>query len=59
MNILLYKFHSYLSRQPESSQLNRVIVVEEAHEAPVAGDVVKVYGLGHLLAPQIEMAVHL
>lgn len=31
MNILLYKFHSYLSRQPESSQLNRVIVVEEAH----------------------------
>lgn len=31
MNILLYKFHSYLSRQPESSQLNQVIVVEEAH----------------------------
>jgi molybdopterin molybdotransferase len=41
------------------AQANCWIVVEEAHEAPVAGDVVKVYGLGHLLAPQIEMAVHL
>ncbi len=31
MNILLYKFHRYLARQPESAQLKRVIVVEEAH----------------------------
>lgn len=31
MNILLFKLHSYLSRQPESSVLKRVIVVEEAH----------------------------
>ena len=31
MNILLFKFHSYLSRQPECSRLKRVIVVEEAH----------------------------
>ena len=31
MNILLFKFHSYLSRQPEEHVLKRVIVVEEAH----------------------------
>lgn len=31
MNILLYKFHSYLSRLPENRDLKRVIVVEEAH----------------------------
>ena len=31
MNILLFKFQSYLSRQPECGRLRRVIVVEEAH----------------------------
>ncbi|MBQ8642508.1 MAG: ATP-binding protein [Clostridia bacterium] len=31
MNILLYKFHSYLSRLPEERGLRRMIVVEEAH----------------------------
>lgn len=31
MNILLFRFQSYLSRKPECGQLKRVIVVEEAH----------------------------
>ena len=31
MNILLFKFQSFLSRQPECNDLKRVIVVEEAH----------------------------
>ena len=31
MNILLFKFQSYLSRMPECAQLKRIIVVEEAH----------------------------
>ena len=31
MNILLFKIHSYLSRQPETNELKRLIVVEEAH----------------------------
>jgi len=31
MNILLFKFQSYLSKRPVSSELKRVIVVEEAH----------------------------
>lgn len=31
MNILLFKFQSYLERLPESHVLNRLIVVEEAH----------------------------
>ena len=31
MNILLFKFQCYLSRKPHSDQLNRVIVIEEAH----------------------------
>lgn len=31
MNILLFKFQSYLSRKPECEQLKRVIVIEEAH----------------------------
>lgn len=31
MNLLLFKFQSYLSKQPESRHLNRVIVIEEAH----------------------------
>ncbi len=31
MNILLFKFQSFLSRQRESAQLKRVIVIEEAH----------------------------
>lgn len=31
MNILLFKFQSYLSRKPECGQLKRVIVIEEAH----------------------------
>ena len=31
MNILLFKFYSYLSRRPDSGQLKRVILVEEAH----------------------------
>lgn len=31
MNILLFKIQCYLARQPESRTLNRVIVVEEAH----------------------------
>ncbi|MBO4474696.1 MAG: ATP-binding protein [Clostridiales bacterium] len=31
MNILLFKFQSYLSRQPECKDLKRVIVLEEAH----------------------------
>ena len=31
MNILLLKFQSYLERLPESHALNRLIVVEEAH----------------------------
>lgn len=31
MNILLFKFQTYLSRMPESTKLKRVIVVEEAH----------------------------
>lgn len=31
MNILLFRFQCYLSRKPESSELRRVIVVEEAH----------------------------
>ena len=31
MNILLFKFHSFLSRVNSSSELKRVIVVEEAH----------------------------
>ena len=31
MNILLFKFQSYLERLPESHALNRLIVVEEAH----------------------------
>lgn len=31
MNILLFKFQSFLSRQLESAQLKRVIVIEEAH----------------------------
>lgn len=31
MNILLFKFHSYLSRLPQEHSLKRVIVVEEAH----------------------------
>lgn len=31
MNILLFKFQSFLSRQPEFHELKRVIVVEEAH----------------------------
>lgn len=39
------------------AQANCWIVVEDTHEAPAAGELVKVYGLGHLLAPQIEMAV--
>lgn len=31
MNILIFKFHSYLSRLPEEHVLKRVLVVEEAH----------------------------
>ena len=31
MNILLFKFQSYLERRPASHTLNRLIVVEEAH----------------------------
>jgi Predicted ATPase len=31
MNILLFKFQSYLSHLPQSDRLKRVIVVEEAH----------------------------
>lgn len=31
MNILLFRLHAYVSRLPESRQLKRVIVVEEAH----------------------------
>ncbi len=31
MNILLFKFQSFLSRQPECEELKRVIVLEEAH----------------------------
>lgn len=31
MNMLLFKFQSYLARQPECGKLKRVIVVEEAH----------------------------
>ncbi|MDO4322170.1 MAG: ATP-binding protein [Lachnospiraceae bacterium] len=31
MNILMFKFHSYLSRLPSCGVLKRVIVVEEAH----------------------------
>lgn len=31
MNILLFRFQCYLSRKPESNELRRVIVVEEAH----------------------------
>ena len=31
MNMLLFRIQCYLARQPESKRLNRVIVVEEAH----------------------------
>lgn len=31
MNILLFKFQCYLSHQPETSELRRIIAVEEAH----------------------------
>lgn len=31
MNILLFKIQCYLARQPEVKELNRIIVVEEAH----------------------------
>ncbi len=31
MNVLLFKFQSYLSRQPVCDELRRVIVIEEAH----------------------------
>ena len=38
-------------------QANCWIVVDEAMQAPQAGDLVEVYGLGHLLAPAIESVV--
>ena len=41
------------------AQANCWVVVDEAHEAPAAGEMVKVYGLGHLLAPEIDVAVSL
>lgn len=31
MNVLIYRFQSYLSRQPVTNELKRVIVLEEAH----------------------------